>query len=107
VAALQKVNDSGNADWNNLMGYSLRKGKTPDLAGAERFYNAALRLNPQHRGALEYSGELYLMLGDLPKAEARLAALEKACRFGCEELTDLKEAVAQFKAKGNTAVLKP
>lgn len=107
VAALQQLNDTGNADWNNLMGYSLRKAKTPDLAGAERFYNEALRINPKHRGALEYSGELYLMLGDLTKAEARLAALSKACTFGCEEFTDLKEAVAKFKANGNRYVAAP
>jgi Flp pilus assembly protein TadD len=107
VAALQLVNDTGNADWNNLMGYSLRKGKTPDLAGAERFYNEALRINPKHRGALEYSGELYLMMGDLAKAEARLASLDKACTFGCEELKDLKAAVAQFKANGNRYVAPP
>lgn len=107
VAALQQVNDTSSADWNNLMGYSLRKSKTPDLAGAERFYNEALRINPKHRGALEYSGELYLMLGDLPKAEARLAALNKACTFGCEELTDLKNAVAKFKANGNRHVAAP
>ena len=107
VAALQTVNDTGNADWNNLMGYSLRKSKTPDLAGAERFYNEALRLNPKHRGALEYSGELYLMTGDLAKAEARLAALDKVCTFGCEELKDLKAAVAKFKANGNRYVAAP
>jgi Flp pilus assembly protein TadD len=107
VAALQQVNDIGNADWNNLMGYSLRKGKTPDLARAERFYNEALRIDPKHRGALEYSGELYLMLGDLPKAEARLAALDKACFFGCEEFSDLKSAVAKFKAAGNRYIAAP
>ncbi len=107
VAALQQVGDTGSADWNNLMGYSLRKSKTPDLAGAERFYNEALRLDPKHRGALEYSGELYLMMGDLAKAEARLAALSKACTFGCEEFTDLKNAVAKFKANGNRYIAAP
>jgi Flp pilus assembly protein TadD len=107
VAALQQVNDIGNADWNNLMGYSLRKGKPPDLANAERFYNEALRIDPKHRGALEYSGELYLMMGDLAKAEARLAALDKACFFGCEEFSDLKSAVAKFKAAGNRYIAAP
>lgn len=103
IAELKRVNDSGNADWNNLMGYSLRKGPTPDFAGAEKFYNEALRINPRHRGALEYSGELYLQTGDLAKAEQRLAALDKACAFGCEEFNDLKKAIAQYKANGNKA----
>jgi tetratricopeptide (TPR) repeat protein len=103
IDELKRVNDTGNADWNNLMGYSLRKGPTPDFAGAEKFYNEALRINPKHRGALEYSGELYLMTGDLAKAEQRLATLDKACTFGCEEYTDLKKAIAQYKANGNKA----
>src|SRR5207253_1775826 len=83
IEELNKVNDAGSADWNNLMGYSMRKQATPDYAAAERYYNEALRIDPKHRGALEYSGELYLMTGELPKAEERLAALDKACRFSC------------------------
>lgn len=104
IAELNSVNDPASADWNNLMGYSLRKAKTPDLEGAERFYNEALRLNPNHRGALEYSGELYLIKGDLPTAEKRLAVLDKACIFGCEEYTDLKKAIERYKAAGNKYV---
>jgi len=101
IAELKRVNDPANADWNNLMGYSLRKAKTPDLEGSERFYNEALRINPSHRGTLEYSGELYLMKGDLATAEKRLAALDKACTFGCQEYTDLKKAIERYKAAGN------
>ena len=104
IDELKRINDPGNADWNNLMGYSLRKAKTPDLEGAERFYSEALRINPDHRGALEYSGELYLIKGDLATAEQRLAVLDKACRFGCEEYTDLKKAIERYKAAGNKYV---
>lgn len=103
IEELRRVNDTGDADWNNLMGYSLRKGPTPDFAGAEKFYNAALRINPRHRGALEYSGELYLMTGDLAKAEQRLATLDRVCTFGCEEFSDLKKAIAQYKANGKVS----
>ncbi len=101
VAELKKVDDTGSADWNNLMGYSLRKGAPPDYAAAEKFYDAALRIDPKHRGALEYSGELYLITGDLPRAEQRLATLDKVCTLPCEEYTDLKKSVARFKANGN------
>jgi len=104
IDELKRVNETGSADWNNLMGYSLRKAATPDLNAAERFYNEALRIDPKHRGALEYSGELYLMKGDLAKAEQRLAALDKACFMPCEELDDLKKAVQSFKANGNKYV---
>ena len=107
IDELKRINDPSSADWNNLMGYSLRKSKTPDLVGAEKFYNEALRLNPKHRGALEYSGELYLILGDLARAEQRLAALDKACFMPCDEYTDLKNAVARYKAAGNKYVAAP
>ena len=101
IEELKRVNDTGSADWNNLMGYSQRKNAPPDYAAAEKYYDEALRIEPQHRGALEYSGELYLITGNLPKAEARLAALDKACRLPCEEYTDLKKSVERYKANGN------
>jgi hypothetical protein len=107
IEELKRVNDTGSADWNNLMGYSHRKANTPDYAAAERYYDEALRINPQHRGALEYSGELYLMTGDLVKAEQRLAALDKACFLPCEEYTELKNAVAAYKANGNRIIAAP
>src|SRR6267154_306767 len=97
IDELKRLNDTGNADWNNLMGFSLRKAPAPDFAGAEKFYDEALRIDPKHRGALEYSGELYLQTGDLAKAEERLAALDKACFLPCTEYSDLKKAVAQYK----------
>lgn len=104
ITELKRVNDPGNADWNNLMGYSLRKGRSPDLEGAERFYDTALRIDPNHRGALEYSGELYLMKGELPKAEERHARLVKLCAVPCEELDDLTKAIEQYKAAGGKYV---
>ncbi len=103
VVELKKVNATGSADWNNLMGYSLRKLAPPDLDGAQRHYDNALRIDPRHRGALEYSGELALMKGNLAQAEERLAALSRACN-GCEELDDLKKSVEKYKANGNRYV---
>ena len=104
VDELKRANDPTSADWNNLMGYSLRKAGAANAAESERYYNEALRIDPKHKGALEYSGELYLMMGDLPKAEQRLAALDKACFLPCEEYKDLKNAVARYKAAGNKYV---
>lgn len=100
LAELRKLNNTGSADWNNLMGFVLRKQARPDLDGAQRHYDAALKIDPNHTGALEYSGELALMKGDLPTAEARLAALSKLCSTPCEPLDDLKKAIARHKAGG-------
>ncbi len=103
IDELKRVNAIQSADWNNLMGYSQRKSKTPDLAASERYYDAALQIDPKHRGTLEYSGELYLMKGDLPRAEQRLASLEQVCGTRCTEYGDLKQAIERYKASGNKA----
>ena len=99
IQQLQAANETSSADWNNLLGYSLRKKQPPDLVGAEKYYQAALKIDPDHRGALEYYGKLKLMNNDLPGAEALLARLDKACTFGCEEYSDLKGAVQKYKSK--------
>ena len=104
VAELRRINATGSADWNNLMGYALRSGDVPDLEASGRFYDEALRINPAHRGALEYSGELYLMKHELPRAQSRLADLERACRGGCAEATKLASAIADYKAHGGNHI---
>ncbi len=104
VAELKKINDTRNGDWNNLMGFAHRKLSPPDLAAAERYYDAALKISPAHRGALEYSGELYLMKGELPRAEQRLAELARVCAGPCEEQAELKRSIERFKANGNKHV---
>lgn len=96
---LQSANEVNSADWNNLMGYSLRKKQPPDLASSEKYYQAALKIDPSHRSALEYYGELLLMKKDLPGAEAMLARLDKACLFGCDEYSDLKASIAKYQGK--------
>ena len=96
---LQSANEVNSADWNNLMGYSLRKKQPPDLVASEKYYQAALRIDPVHKSAMEYYGELLLMKKDLPGAEAMLARLDKACLFGCEEYSDLKASIAKYQSK--------
>jgi Flp pilus assembly protein TadD len=98
IQQLQAANETSSADWNNLLGYSLRKKQPPDLVGAEKYYQAALKINPEHRGALEYYGKLKLINNDLPGAEALLGRLDKACTFGCEEYSDLKGAIQKYKS---------
>ena len=89
----------GNADYHNLYAYSIRKGANPDMSLVFKHYNEALRLDPKHRGAHEYLGEAYLMVGNLPKAKEHLSALDKICFFSCSEFNELKKAVAEYEAK--------
>lgn len=83
--------DSANADAYNLLGYSLRHLDRNERA--MQAYKRALTINPSHKGALEYQGVLFVMLGDLDSARANLAKLETLCGTSCEEYEELAEAI--------------
>ena len=94
--AIVKLNDalatdSNNADIYNYLGFSHRKlGKMEDAAF---FYNKALEINPKHKGALEYQGEMFLTLNQIGKAEENLIKLDKICFLGCSEFDKLKKSI--------------
>ncbi|MGE3872323.1 MAG: tetratricopeptide repeat protein [Parvibaculaceae bacterium] len=102
IADLNGLIDQGvqHPDIYNLMGYSLRKSGDPRTALS--FYRKALEFDPDHKGALEYLGELYVEMGDIGKAQANEARLAQLCPQGCEELEDLKQAIAQAKGPAST-----
>jgi tetratricopeptide (TPR) repeat protein len=87
------------ADVYNLMGFSLRKSGDPKQAYT--FYRKALDFDPEHKGALEYLGELYVETGQVDKARENVVLLKKLCPGGCEELADLEHAIAGASAKVN------
>ncbi|HXM81694.1 MAG TPA: tetratricopeptide repeat protein [Burkholderiales bacterium] len=93
------ASNPGNADYHNLYAYSLRKSGAKDMDLVFKHYNEALRIDPRHRGAHEYLGEAYLMVGNVEKAKEQLGALDKLCFFGCEEYSDLKTAISTYEAK--------
>lgn len=87
--------NSRNADTKNLLGYVNRKmNKTKP---AMRYYRAALRIDPNHRGANEYLGELYLMLNRPAKAQEQLQKLEQICGTDCREYKVLSRAINKVK----------
>ena len=102
IPKLEKValEEPDNADVFNLLGFSYRK--TGDTARAAPHYETALRINPKHRGALEYQGELFLMLNQPEKAEANLAKINDICWFKCDEARELENAIAQWRAKNGS-----
>jgi Flp pilus assembly protein TadD len=104
-AAIRDLNamiDQGvqHADVYNLLGFSLRKSGEPDKAYT--FYRKALEFEPNHKGALEYLGELYVERGELAKAREHAHLLTRLCPAGCEELDDLKGAIAQAESARKT-----
>ena len=81
------------ADIYNLLGFSYRKQKKPDLDKAFDAYKVALEANPKHLGAHEYLGELYITLGNMNKANEMLLKLETLAGTNSMEYRKLKKAI--------------
>ena len=86
-----------NADALNLLAYSQRK--TDDVQASLANYKKALAIDPSHKDAHEYIGELYLRMGDLANAEKHLKRLDNICFSGCEKFNELKAAITAYKQK--------
>ena len=80
-----------NADINNLLGYSARNLK--QYKPAATYYVKALKIDPNHLGALEYQGELFMLTKKTSDAKKNLAKLKSLCGVSCEEYLDLKKAI--------------
>ena len=93
------LDDPANADIFNLLGFAHRK--TGDLDAGARAYERALYLNPDHLGALEYQGELFLSQGVIAAAEANLARLRALCASPCKE-TDALAAALEARGASST-----
>jgi len=94
-AALVEAPDD--ADLLNLTAYSQRKLQRFDEALVN--YQKALKIEPDHLGANEYLGELYLQMGQPDKAQERLEVLDKECFFGCDEYDKLKQAIEDYRTE--------
>lgn len=98
VASFRRVvaAEPNNADGYNMLGFSLRWEARMDEAFAA--YDRALSINPNHPGALEYSGVAFVKAGQTDKAKERLARLEKVVGRNAEEYRDLAQAIANSTA---------
>ena len=98
--AIEKLNEAlaewpDDAELLNLTAYSHRQLKRYEIA--LNYYLKALEIEPNHRGANEYLGELYLHLGQLDKALERRQVLDDDCFFRCAELKALEEAIEAYR----------
>lgn len=86
LVAMRALDDGNSADVITYIGFIERKlGR---MAEAQMYYEAALHMKPNHRGALEYYGEWYVMMGNIAKAKENLSTI--ATVYG----RDTKEYVA-------------
>ena len=102
ISELEKalVEAPEDADLLNLLAYSYRKSMRFDVA--LDYYRKALQIDPKHRGANEYLGELYLQMDRLDLALKRLEVLDKDCFFGCEEFDELEEAIETYRSQNSS-----
>ena len=67
--------DFTKADVYNEIGFAFRK--SDDLDNASKYYIMALSENPNHLGALEYQGEMFVDLGQKDNALTNLKKLKE------------------------------
>ena len=84
------------ADIYNLLGFSYRKLDEPILDKSFSAYMMALEIDPNHIGAHEYLGELYLMRGEKDKAREMLKKLEVLSGKDSKEYADLEREINSF-----------
>ena len=92
-----KKDEADNADIFNYLGFAHRK--IGNYEESKIYYQEALSIQPDHKLALEYQGELYLTLNDINSAQSNLMKLEALCPQGCDALADLNKAVSKYIAE--------
>lgn len=94
LAALERAQAAigPHPDILNYMGFASRHLGRFDSALA--YYHEALRIQPDHLGANEYLGELYLQMGDVPAARRQLARLDRLCAYGCAQREELAQWIS-------------
>ena len=85
------------ADGWNLYAYANRKMNK--FEKAEMYYEKALNIDPDHKGALEYQGELYMQTNRPDLAQENLVKLVKLCPDSCYELQQLEEYISSTAKK--------
>ena len=97
---LTKREDLGTrrADIYNLLGFSYRKLENPELDKSFAAYMMALEIDPEHAGAHEYLGELYLMRDQKNQAMRMLSKLENLVGKNAEEYKDLLQAIENYQS---------
>jgi tetratricopeptide (TPR) repeat protein len=85
-----------NADVLNYLGFTHRM--VGDYQISLAYYQKALQEDPDHKGAHEYLGELYLNMHDLISAQGQLAELTRICPSDCDERDTLTKSIASYQA---------
>ena len=91
LEAMRELDDGSSADVITQIGFINRK--LGHMAEAQMYYEAALHMVPNHRGALEYYGEWYCMMGNVAKARQNLATIKTIYGSDTKEYTALAKMI--------------
>lgn len=97
IRTLVALDKADSPDVQNYIGYANRQLGRMDEARVH--YEAALAVDPNHRGALEYYGEWHVELGRLAEARGFLERLALLGGTSCQEYQDLAAALAAKDAR--------
>lgn len=92
------------ADILNYLGFSHRMvglseteaARDNDFKMSLDFYQAALAIDPAHKGVHEYLGELFLAMNNINAARHEMNQLVMLCPDGCDERDTLTKALASY-----------
>jgi tetratricopeptide (TPR) repeat protein len=92
------------ADILNYLGYAHRMvgageqdpARAKDFQDSLAYYEAALAIDPMHKGVHEYLGELFLQMNNLNAAHHEMNELVILCPDGCAERDTLAKALADY-----------
>ncbi len=80
-----------NARAYSYMGHAYRQ--VGMIRRSYKYFSTALRINPNERTALNWSGQVDVVGENIPLAEEKLARLERLCGRTCPEYLKLKGAI--------------
>ena len=79
-----------NADAWNELGFAYRN--VENYRQSARAYDRALDIDPNHLGALNYQGFMYIETNKVGEAQSNLSMLQSLCG-SCDEYTSLRDAL--------------
>lgn len=98
IAKLRSLDRDDHADVANLIGYSNRK--LGNMAEAKRWYEAALKADPNHVRTWQYYGLWQLETRNYSRAEMHLAKIGELCGKTCPEYLSLEDALERAPSSG-------
>lgn len=94
IATLKLAANQNDPRILNYLGYSTRK--LGDVEAGLKYYQTALKADPDYTLVREYMGEAFLQLGQVEKAQEQLAEIKSRCGTDCQEYAMLDEQITAY-----------